>query len=79
MTPVLLNVKEIAARMRCHPQTVYQLARGGDLAVIRRGSRGWIYAWESTVEDYLNANQSAKEPHEPETAESTNTSRAVAP
>ena len=39
MTKATLNVREAAAELGCHPQTIYRLTREGVLPVVRMPSR----------------------------------------
>lgn len=57
----LLLVPEVAARLRVHPQTVYTLARRGDIKASRvgRGARAPLRFRPEDVDAYLDEHPAA--------------------
>lgn len=53
----LLTVKEAAEKLRCHPETVRELLRRGDLEGIKYSSAGRRGVWkisEKAIDAFLN-------------------------
>jgi excisionase family DNA binding protein len=51
--PTLLTVDETAKVLRCHPQTVRHLYRGGELPYTQHRPKGQVFIWQTDVETYL--------------------------
>jgi excisionase family DNA binding protein len=52
---IVLDVYEVARRLKCHPDTVYALIRSGQLRAKRLGKQRAIRVPVKALEDYLNS------------------------
>ena len=53
--PMFLTVKDVAARLRVHPETVREWIRAGQLRGVRLGKRSGFRVSEADLERFIEA------------------------
>lgn len=52
MNRTLLTRNELAARLKCHPNTIDVMVKDGSIRPRRLTARKYLYIWEEIVRDF---------------------------